>query len=118
MNIHHYSYHQSIRPHRLKLISESTAIITHVPMQFYSNFPQPFLLTTISNSSYHNFALNHDFELACLSMLMVIINPDLNIPEGDHAIFSKIICYINLTVSGYMSKKCPHKHCKTGVRHM
>ena len=44
-------------------------------MQLYSNFQQPFLLTTILNSSNDNFELNHDFELACLGMLMVIINP-------------------------------------------
>ena len=30
---------------------------------------------TLVSMSYHNFELNHDFELACLSMLMVIINP-------------------------------------------
>ena len=47
------------------------------PCNVYSNFTQPFLLTTISNSSNYNFELNHDFELACLSMLMVIINPVL-----------------------------------------
>ena len=45
------------------------------PCNVYSNFTQPFLLTTISNSSNYNFELNHDFELACLSMLMVVINP-------------------------------------------
>ena len=41
------------------------------PCNFNQISPQPFLL----NSSNHNFELNHDFELACLSMLMVIINP-------------------------------------------
>ena len=40
-----------------------------------TNFSQPFFTTTISRSSNHNFELNHDFELACLSMLMVISIP-------------------------------------------
>ena len=40
------------------------------------NFSQPFFPTTLSNSSNHIFQLNHTFELVCLSMLMVIGNPE------------------------------------------
>ena len=49
--------------------------MTHIPIQCKTNFSQHFLLTTISNSSNHNFELNHDYELAYSSMLIVIINP-------------------------------------------
>ena len=35
-------------------------------------------LATISNSGNHNFELDCDFQLACLSMLMLIINPASN----------------------------------------
>ena len=56
--------------------SESKAMFSH---NVSLNFTQPFLPTTISNSSNHIFELNHNFELVCLSMLMVIGNPDFSL---------------------------------------
>ena len=41
----------------------------------YFNFLQPFSLSMISNSSEHNFKLEHGWELAHSSMLMLIENP-------------------------------------------
>ena len=86
-NIQHYSCHQSKSPLKsnngLKDLNWPQIQNLHpwsymFPCNLYSKFSQHFLLTTISNSSNHKFELNHDFELACLSMLMVIINPGLN----------------------------------------
>ena len=72
-NIHLNSLRKFLRTQNQNLQSWATLLT----WKLISNFTQLHSLTTISNSSNHNFELNRDFQLACLSMLMLIINPDI-----------------------------------------